>query len=215
MKYVYIIGTILFLLCIGNINAEQQILQNNISVVIQSTCNGTGNLNVSIKTQGGTPIDYFNLPINSNINENKLVYFIGELNCSQTVTAELIKNCNDYFNESCDGFPCQSAWLVCKDDLNKSLTTNNQSIDLMGNITNILNGKIIAGSSVTCSNACVEQTKAPGSTPEWLVPFLVGCGAGALVCYYFMNKRNEVETRATRTTGGVNTGVEKNPRDNR
>lgn len=143
MKQYYML-LLLGLLLLPISYAEMQVLNNNITISIAS--NGNSSFNFSIRTQGGTSIDYFNQPITTTLNEQKTVYFIGDMNCNNTVTTMMWKQCIDFFNESCDGFLCPEAYTTCKEKLNVS------SIELGKYKNNETEVGMVLGNLTLCQN---------------------------------------------------------------
>jgi hypothetical protein len=149
MKYLFLI--LLLLISITTVSAnELQVLTNNVTVSIVN--NGNNSMNISFKTQGGTSIEYLNQPVTSTINEVKQVYFIGDLECSNTSTTFLMwKSCVDFFNDSCDGFLCPTAYQTTKEKL------NNTQIELNKYKNNETDVSMVLGNLTKCQTELVNK----------------------------------------------------------
>lgn len=213
MKPLYIIGILMLVLFVPSVLADQQILQNNLSVSIigYGNCSDTI-INISIKTQGGTPVDYVSIPGCSNINEQKEVYFIGELECNNTVTTQMIQGCINYFNESCEGFPCQSSWLVCKSDLNNSkneldIYQSNQSDigTLLSNLTICMNNKAFSDSSKTSAEANLAtcNTEKINVKNNYMTYGGIGIALAIFICWYRWGRPKYENTPASKQMGNI------------
>lgn len=219
---IYIIGILMITLIVPNVLGDKEAMYSNITINVLSniTCSNntlSGGYDINVVPEGGFVI--WNSPL-SNLPPSTTIYngygvavFLGELNCNNTVTADLIKNCNNYFNESCNGFPCQSSWLVCESELNQTKNwfgNGSDPISILGNVTTLYTNCMQQKQSsetgyTTCNTNSITNDKticmSGGGTwdgsncnRDLTIPILIGISCLAIGAYadnkYFGNKKS-------------------------